>query len=86
MLMINADFIETITKKLSDAVPPSLQAIKADLEKNFRAVLQSAFAKLDLVTREEFDVQRGVLAKTRSKLEAMEKKINDLEGNLKKRH
>jgi ubiquinone biosynthesis accessory factor UbiK len=52
----------------------------ADLEKNLRVLLQSAFARLDLVTREEFDVQREVLARTRAKLQELEAKLAELEG------
>jgi ubiquinone biosynthesis accessory factor UbiK len=51
----------------------------ADLEKNLRALLQSAFSRLDLVTREEFDVQREVLARTRAKLQELEAKLAELE-------
>lgn len=51
----------------------------ADLEKNLRALLASAFSRLDLVTREEFDVQREVLARTRAKLEALEARLAELE-------
>lgn len=51
----------------------------ADLEKNLRALLTSAFSRLDLVTREEFDAQREVLARTRAKLEALEGKLAELE-------
>jgi BMFP domain-containing protein YqiC len=80
--MLDRDFIDNIVKRLADAVPPGLQAVKADLERNFRSVLQSTFAKLDLVTREEFDVQAGVLAKTRAKLEALEQQIAELEAKL----
>ena len=80
--MLDRDFIDNIVKRLTDAVPPGLQAIKQDLERNFRSVLQSTFAKLDLVTREEFDVQTGVLAKTRAKLDALEKQIAELEAQL----
>lgn len=80
--MLKSDFIESIAKKLSDAVPPSLQAVKSDLERNFNAVLQSTLSKLDLVTREEFDTQAGVLAKTRVKLELMEQKVAELEAKL----
>ena len=80
--MLDKDFIDTMVKRLGEAVPPSLQAIRQDLERNFRSVLQSTFAKLDLVTREEFDVQAGVLAKTRAKLESLEKQIADLEAQL----
>ncbi len=51
----------------------------ADWDRNIRAVLQSAFAKLDLVTREEFDVQREVLLRTREKLERLEARLAELE-------
>jgi ubiquinone biosynthesis accessory factor UbiK len=51
----------------------------ADLEKNLRALLQSAFSRLDLVTREEFDVQREVLARTRARLAELEAKLLELE-------
>ena len=54
-----------------------------DLEKNFRGMMSSAFSRLDLVTREEFDVQREVLARTRAKLEALEAKLAELEGKPK---
>ena len=80
--MFDSSFIENVVKKLSEAVPPGLQTVKQDLERNFRSVLQSAFAKLDLVTREEFDVQKGVLTKTRAKIDALEKQIAHLEAQL----
>lgn len=53
-----------------------------DLEKNVKAMMAQGFAKLDLVTREEFDIQTQVLAKTREKLEALEKRVADLEARL----
>lgn len=77
--MFDSQLIDDLVKRLSDTIPPGMQAFKADLERNCRAVLQSAFAKLDLVTREEFDAQAGVLAKTRAKLERLEKKVAHLE-------
>ena len=55
------------------------QSPAADLEKNLRALLASAFAKLDLVTREEFDGQRQVLLRTREKLAALEAQVAELE-------
>ena len=58
--------------------------IPKDLEKNFRAILQSMFAKLDLITREEFDVQKKVLTKTRAKINALEKQVVHLEHHLSK--
>jgi BMFP domain-containing protein YqiC len=59
------------------------QSPAADLEKNLRVLLQSALARLDLVTREEYDVQREVLARTRAKLEALETRLAELENRAK---
>jgi len=55
-----------------------------DLEKNVKAMMTQGFAKLDLVTREEFDIQAQVLAKTRAKLEALEARVTELEAGLKR--
>lgn len=80
--MFDPKAIDDIASKLSAAVPPSLNQFKEDMEKNFHAILQTALGKLDLVTREEFEVQKAVLSKTRSKLEALEKRVLDLEQKL----
>ena len=72
----NLEFIENLSSKLKEAVEKSPVG---DLEKNINALLQSAFTKMMLVSREEFDVQTEVLQRTREKLEALEKKISDLE-------
>jgi BMFP domain-containing protein YqiC len=72
-------FLNELSKKLCDALPPSLHAVKNDVEKNFCMVLQTTFAKLDLVTREEFDTQTKVLARSRQKMTALEEKIKELE-------
>ncbi len=77
--MFDPKILDDIAKKLSNAVPPGLTDIKTDIEKNVRATLQNTFAKLDLVTREEFDVQTAVLARTRSKVDELEKKVAQLE-------
>ena len=76
--MINSNTLETLTKALSDRLPAELTAIKEEVEKNFKSILQQQFAKLDLVTREEFDAQNAVLIRTRAKLEALEKTLADL--------
>jgi len=81
--MKQGNFIDDFAKCLNDMMPKSVREAQKDLEKNIRAAMQAAFAKLDLVTREEFDVQSNVLAKTRHKLEMLEKHIAELE---KKRH
>lgn len=80
--MFDPKAIEDIANKLSSALPPGLGQIKEEMEKSFHAILQTALDKLDLVTLEEFEVQKGVLAKTRSKLEALEKQVAELEKRL----
>ena len=74
--------LKDLARKLADAVPEGLQSMRSDLEKNFRSVLQSGFDKLDLVTREEFEVQEAVLQRTREKLEALEERLKDFEEKL----
>jgi BMFP domain-containing protein YqiC len=75
--MLNAKIFEEISAKLS-AMANSSPA--KDIEKNMRALLTQGFAKLDLVTREEFDVQTQVLERTREKLSALEARITELEA------
>ena len=77
--MIDPKIFDDIVKKLGEVLPPSIKNLQQDLERNFKSVLQSSFAKLDLVTREEFDVQSSVLARTRVKLEDMEARVASLE-------
>jgi BMFP domain-containing protein YqiC len=76
--------LDELARKLADAVPPGLAALKADLEQNFKSVLQAGLAKLDLVTRQEFDIQAAVLQRSRERLEALEKRIAALETPPKK--
>ena len=76
---MNNETVDNIASKLAEAVPEGLRAVRDDLEQNFRAVLRASLSKLDLVTREEFEVQRAVLARTREKLEALEVKLKELE-------
>ncbi len=71
--------LQDLVRKLADAVPDGLQSVRSDLEKNFRSVLQSGLDKLELVTRVEFEVQEAVLQRTREKLEALEKRLKELE-------
>ncbi len=73
--MIDFAHIDDLARRLSRMVPPGLDASREELAANFRSVLQAALARLDLVTRDEFDVQRAVLAATRAKLDALERQL-----------
>jgi len=77
--MIDLNNIDELARRLSGLVPPGLRESREELQENFKAVLQSGLSKLDLVTREEFDVQRAVLLRTREKLEALEELVGQLE-------
>lgn len=74
--------IEEIARRLMDNLPPALRATQRDLESNFRAVLRASLGKLDLVTRDEFDVQSRVLERTRARLEALEARVRAMEGSV----
>jgi hypothetical protein len=71
--------IDDLARRLAGSVPESMLALRRDLEQNFKGVLQSQLASLDLVTREEFDVQANVLKRTREKLAALEQRLAGLE-------
>jgi BMFP domain-containing protein YqiC len=76
--MFDRKKIDAVVKKLVDALPPGAHTLKHDLEKNFHSILQTAFAKMDLVTRKEFDAQVAVLKRTREKLSDLENKIDTI--------
>ena len=72
--------IDEIARRLLAKVPAAARNIQADLEENFRAVLRASLARLDLVSRDEFDVQAKVLERTRARLEALEARVQELES------
>lgn len=80
--MIDLNHIDDLARRLSGLVPPALREGREELQQNFKAVLQSGLGRLDLVTREEFDVQRAVLMRTREKLNALEYMVERLEARL----
>ncbi|MDS4021184.1 MAG: accessory factor UbiK family protein [Candidatus Competibacter sp.] len=80
--MIDPKSFDDLAKRFAEALPPSFKQFQTEMEKNFHAALQATFAKLELVTREEFDVQQGVLARTRAKLEELEKHVAELEAKV----
>lgn len=77
--MINVHTIDELAKQLAALVPPGLQQAREDMTATFRSALQSGLRELDLVTREEFDVQRCVLLRTREKIEELEQQVANLE-------
>lgn len=76
---MSVDSIDALARKLAEALPAGLKSVRDDLEQNFRSVLRTGLGKLDLVSREEFEVQEAVLARTREKLELLEGRLNTLE-------
>jgi len=78
--VIDFSQIDDLAQRLARLVPTGLRESREEIQENFKAVLQSGLAKLDLVTREEFDLQRAVLLRTREKLDALERQVGELEG------
>lgn len=78
--MIDLNHLDDLARKLSDLVPPGLRQSRDELQGTFKQALQAGLSKLDLVTREEFEVQRAVLLRTREKLDALEKAVAQLEA------
>ncbi len=76
---MSKDSIEELARKLAESIPDGLRSVRDDLESNFRSVLKTGIGKLDLVTREEFEVQEAILARTREKLDVLEVKLEELE-------
>ena len=77
--MINVRSVDELAQRLAALVPPGLQQAREDLTQTFRGALQAGLRDLDLVTREEFDVQRCVLLRTREKIEELEQQVANLE-------
>jgi BMFP domain-containing protein YqiC len=76
--MIKAEVVEDIVNKVEQFIPEDLKTMRQDFSKNMKSILTAGLQKADLVTREEFEVQKAVLAKTRAKLEALEQKLAEL--------
>ena len=80
--MIGISAIDDVAQRLAALVPPDARTARDDLVANFRDVLRSGLRRLDLVTREEFDAQRGVLLRTRETVESLEARVAELEEQL----
>lgn len=77
--MVDINKINEFAQNVLSSMPEGLKNLPKDLQKNLHSAIQIAFEKMDLVTREEFDAQRKVLQRSREKLDALEKKIAELE-------
>ena len=77
--MIDAKTLDEFTRKLASAIPQSVFDAQRDVEKNLRAVLETLFQKLDLVTREEYEVQVALLERSRARLKSLEERVIELE-------
>ena len=77
--MIDLRKIDELTRKLGESLPPGFSQAKEEAETQFQTILASAFERMNLVTREEYDTQCAVLARTREKLEALEKRLDQLQ-------
>jgi ubiquinone biosynthesis accessory factor UbiK len=82
MSFMNSSGLDDLARRLADSVPESVRAFGRDLEGNFKAVLQAQLSKLDSVSRQEFDVQAAILARTQGQLTAMEARLKELEAKL----
>jgi ubiquinone biosynthesis accessory factor UbiK len=82
MSFMDSTALDELARRLAEAVPSTLRDLGRDWENNFKAVLQAQLAKLDLVTRNEFDVQAALLARTQAALAAMEARLKDIEAKL----
>jgi BMFP domain-containing protein YqiC len=82
MSFMNSSGLDELARRLAESVPESVRAFGRDLEGNFKAVLQAQLSKLDLVSREEFDVQAAILERTQAKLAAMEARLKEIEARL----
>lgn len=79
--MENKNTFDDLAKKITDLLPGNFQQVQQDLESNIKALLQSSLSKMNLVSREEFDVQSALLVRTREKLDQLEKQLAELEDS-----
>jgi hypothetical protein len=81
--MIDARQLEDLAARLARALPPGLKSLRAELEDNFRAILRANLERFDLVSRDRFEVQAELLARTQAKLDALEQRLKTLEQKQK---
>jgi BMFP domain-containing protein YqiC len=84
--MIDPSLIDRLVQEIGRRLPAGVDQLRGDIEHNARAVLKETLSRLDLITREEFDVQQQVLQRTRARLEELESQVSELESELKSRN
>ncbi len=84
--MMNSELLDSIVSRVMKALPGGEGQLARDLEKNLRAAMLGVFNRMDLVTREEFELQSELLSRTRTKLELLERQMAELEARLKEKH
>lgn len=82
--MLDPKIFDDISKRVAGSIPPGMQSLQNDLQRNLHSALEAALGKLNLITRDEFDVQQAVLQRTRQKLEHLEDQLQELEKQQKK--
>lgn len=80
--MIDNQSINRLSEQINALLPPGLQQAKSDFERRLKSLLQEQLAQYEFVSREEFDIQARVLARTRAKLETIESKLRQLEASM----
>jgi ubiquinone biosynthesis accessory factor UbiK len=78
--MLDPKQLDDLARRLAESMPEGLKVLREDLSRGFRSTLEGGLGRLDLVTREEFDVQAAVLARTRAKLDALAARVAELEA------
>ena len=81
--MLDPKTLDELSKRVAAGLPKGVQSFQEDLKRHLESTFEGLLGRLDLVTREEFEIQRGVLVRTREKLEAMEARVRELEARLK---
>ena len=81
--MLDPKQFDELARRFSESLPPGMREFQQEVEKNVRAAMQAAFARMDLITRDEFDAQAKMLARTRARLQELEKQVAALESALK---
>ena len=81
--MLDPKLFDDLSRRIAGNLPPGLQGLQDDLQRNLRSAMESALTKLNLVSREEFEIQQAVLLRTREKLRALEARVATLEATSK---